>query len=1113
MRQRKRTGSWSGLLGVALLAKRSKGTIMVARGFCGLLAFVCLLSVTAALGQTSRGGISGTVADPSGAVVAGASLSIEQMGTGLKRNMLTTSAGVFTFPDLPTGTYTVTVSNSGFQTQKIADVEVQVGRITSLAITLVVAPEKQIVEVTGTAATIETHQSALNAVVATRAVQEMPLNGRDYRELLQLSPGYNPQSSMNGNRANQNNWQLDGVDNNDFWHNSEAVNQGSISGLAGVLLPIDAVEEFNLQSIGGADFGRNSGSMVNVVLKSGSNSWHGSAYYFHRNDAVAKPSPFNPPSAPSKLRNHNYGFSLGGPIVKEKAFFFLTGEAQRFIAGNTIQATVPSSAWVAKATQLLNAHGVAVNPVMTNLLGNLWPTSIQNAPGTSPNFSSGDPNSYRSNNLVARVDWAISSNQHFSVRSFVGSGDATAFAGSVYGQYFQSVPSRQENWAATLSSTLTPRLVNHVLVGVNYFLQNFDDAVHTQNVPALGFNTGVTSVNSGSPNIEISGFNNGGVGETPALGRTDTTWHITDDLSYTFGAHSLKFGGEFRRAKLFVHYLRDARGLFLLDGTAGPWAPASGTPTPEEALADFLAGFIAKGNGTIATGDPRRDYYVNSIYWYAQDNWQATPRLNFTYGLRYEYNGPLYDPSHTISTFLPSAPGGLAFPGQPGSPIDSLYPKDLHNFGPRLGFAFTPKRGGKTVIRGAWGLYYDIPAAKFFIDNRAAGSSPGGRGVARNPGGSNPVFSISNTNPITVVQNVPLFGGTTPQPPFAAFAVDQNLHTPYVQNYSLNVQQQLHPNVVLQVGYVGSQGRKLMITHNINQPPASPTAYPNFQAARPFNAQFPQFAGITEISSIGNSNYNSLQVSLRGNSWHGLTGQLAYTWSHARDDLSTVRNNRPTDNNNVKFDYGNADFDARHVVNGGLIYDIPQFSHSIPRLTKGWQLSSLISYNSGFPFTARSGLGSLKTGSHTGNSLDRANLIGDPFSGIVQPTQPPGLLTNGVLWINPAAFVPNADGTFGTTNRNQFYGPPFKTVDFSVIKNTPITERVSTQFRVEMFNLFNTLNLAPPGGDSPATTQNPSRTAINSQFGLITSTVHALDSPGLGAGEPFNVQFALKIIW
>jgi hypothetical protein len=1101
------------------------------RKLCLVVLVLSLLPVTAALGQTSRGSIAGTVADSSGAVVPDATVKIEQNETGLARSIVTTSAGVFEFAALPAGFYTVTVSHTGFQTQKIDNVEVQVARTTSLPVTLSVAQQAQTVEVTAATATIETNESALNAVVPARPLQDLPLNARDFTQLVFLTPGYNAYGSQNGSRLNQNNWQVDGVDNNDFWHNISAVNQGSISSVAGVLYPIDSIEEFNQQSVGGADFGRDAGSMVNIVTKQGTNSFHGTAYYFHRNDAFAKTSPFHSPGTSSELRNHNFGFSLGGPVVKDKLFFFLSFEGQRFIAAQSIQATAPSAAWVAKAETILTAFNVPVNPVMTTLLATLWPSDITSAPATSPNFSSGAPANARSNNGVARVDYAFSSNERLFVRGFVGTGDAVAFCGSVYGEYFQAVPSRQQNWAAVLSSTFTPRLTNQFIVGVNYFLQNFDDANHGANPPALGFQTGVTSTNFGTPNMEISGFGGGGVGETPDLGRTDTTWHLTDDLSYTFGRHALKFGGEFRRAKLFVHYLREARGGFFWDGTAGPWFVTGAPIPPEQALADFLAGFIATGNGAIAQGDPRRNYYVDSGSWYAHDNWQVWPRLNLNYGLRYDYNAPLYDPKHTISTFLPSAPvtaespfGGLAFPP---NTVGHLYPPDRNNFAPRLGFAFSPTRGGKTVIRGAWGIYYDIVNGNLFIDNRA---SPGGRGVARNPGGPNPVFTVSNTSLITVNPNQCLFGGTLPTctialspafGPFGVFAVNQNLESPYVQNFSLNVQHQLTPKVVFQAGYVGSQGRKLPVTRNINQPAANATPYPNLEAARPFHAAFPNFSGITELSSSGNSQYNSMQLSLRGTSWHGVTGQIAYTLAHARDDMSAARNNHPVDNNNLKGDYGNADFDTRHNVSGYVIYDLPQFGQSLPRLTKGWEFSALGSYNSGFPFSVRSGQGGSSDGSNTGNKEDRADLVGNPFSGVVQPAQPQGGLVNGVQWINPAAFALNAAGTFGNTKRNQFYGPRFKTIDFSVIKNTPITERLKTQFRVEMFNVFNILNLASPGGGNPATSFfNPVgfgglSTCIcdGGSFGLITSTVHGTDAPGIGPGEPFNVQFALKFIW
>lgn len=596
------------------------------------------------------------------------------------------------------------------------------------------------------------------------------------------------------------------------------------------------------------------------------------------------------------------------------------------------------------------------------------------------------------------------------------------------------------------------------------------------------------------------------MGEFSNLGRTDTTWQVTDEVAYAFGSHAVKLGGEFRRAKLFVYYLREARGAFYWDGTAGPWANDASFSTPEKALADFLGGCIAPGRGVIATGDPRRNWFVNSLYGYVQDTWQANPRLSLNLGLRYDYNGPFFDPTHTISTFLPGfTPTGLAFPGQPGSPINSLYPKDLDNFSPRFGFAFSPEKEGKTVIRGAWGLYHDVPNGNLFMDNR--GATDAARSASRNPGGPNPVFTITNQSQITVVAGQYLFGSATPVPPFGAYGVNQDLRSPYVQNFSLNVQHRLTPSAILAIGYVGSQGRKLLITRNENQPLPSPTPYADFQAARPYASLFPQFAGITELSSSGDSHYNSLQVSLRSTSWHGFQGQIAYTLAHGRDEVSVARNNWPVDSNDVRGDWGNADFDTRHNLKGYFIFDVPQLVHSLPRLTKGWQINGLFSYDSGFPFSVVSGQGDSHTRSATSASAvlydDRADQVGNPFSGIVQPAQARGLLTNGVRWFNAAAFAINAPGTFGNTKRNQFYGPLFKTIDLSVFKNTPITEKIIAQVRIEIFNIFNILNLARPdlcvcdGGS----------------FGLISGTVHAGDAPGIGSGEPLNVQLGLKLIW
>ncbi len=1062
-----------------------------------LLSFL-LLATTSGWGQTFRGGIAGSVVDSSGAAIPEATVKIEQKGTGFTRQVSTTGTGQFTFPDLAAGLYLVTVTKPGFQQQKLVNVEVAVGKVTSLPITLGVAAVAQTVEVTAAATQLESSQTALNAVIGSRQIEDLPLNGRDFRALLQMAPGYNQSGSMNGNRGNQNNWQFDGADNNDFWHNSEAINQGSVSGFPGVFIPVDSIQEFNLQSGGGADFGRNPGSMVNLVTKSGTNALHGSAYYFHRNDALAWATPFAGPGEPNKLRNHNFGASVGGPIFKNKAFFFANYEGNRFIEGNPVTTTIPSDAWVARAKNVLAAFNVPVNPVMVNLM-TLFTQKGRNAPATSPNFFSGDNNNSKSDNVVAKIDYRFNDKHNMFVRGFVGTGDAVFFAGSPFREYFQSVPSRQENYSVVFNSALTPRLVNQLLAGVNYFFQSFNDLDHGANPPALGFNTRVTSSAFGTPRIRISGFASPLVGATDQLGRVDVTGHIMDSLSYSFGSHALKFGGEYRRARLDVFYFREARGRFRWNGKAGPWKDDTRFSIPEKALADFLAGFLGPTTQTISTGNPQRDYYVNSFYGWVQDNWQLSPRLNLNLGLRYDYNGTLYDTRNAISTFLPAFPGGLAIVGKD---IERLYPPDRNNFAPRFGFAFAPKKGGKTVIRANYGVYYDIINGNLFIDNR--GAPDAGRGPARNPVGERPVFSVRKSSGM-VVKDQLIFG--PPQPPFSIWSVSQDLRSPYVQNYNVNIQQELTRGVLFQIGYVGNQGRKLPITLNINQP---------VNGTRPFDKAFPQFSGITQLATVANSRYNSLQLSLRNTSWHGLMGQFAYTLGHARDDAGgdynevgspgSPRNYFVANNYNIKREYGNSGFDTRHNISAYLIYDMPSFSAGPKLLVQGWQVNALIAHDTGFPFTVIDS----DDLSGSGQEVDRADLVGNPFSGVVQPPLGPGgSLKNGVRWFNPAAFKPPAPGTFGTSGRHQFYGPHFTSVDFGVFKTTPITERLKAQLRFEIFNLFNTTNLDLP--DSSDGT--PDLASGADAASLITETRQGGNNPGIGLGEPRNIQVSLKFIW
>jgi hypothetical protein len=949
----------------------------------------------------------------------------------------------------------------------------------------------------------------LNAVISGRAVQDVPLNGRDFTQLVNLAPGINGAGSLNGGRIDQKNWQIDGADNNDIWHNSVSVNQGGVSGVAGTLLPIDAIDQFSVQSHGNAETGRNAGS-VNMVIKSGTNNMHGTLYYFNRNDALAAQTPFAPVGSPTpKLKNSQFGGSVGGPIVKNKLFYFLTYERQKFIIGNQTGATEPSAAWVNLATNILKQYNVSVNPVMVNVLS-FWPARGRAGPATSPNFFSTDDSDNYSDNGIGKIDYILNDKNNIAFRYFVGTGKQTAPVGggtsgspSPYHEYYQVAPSRMHNFSLVYNSVINPRMVNQVLAGVNYFKQVFVDFDTSFNPLAAGLNTGVTNPTLlGAPDIYISGFDE--IGPTPPLGRIDTTGHLTEIFSYTTGPHQLRFGGEYRRSRGDIFYNRNGRGTFTFDGSQGPWAKDSSVSDNVKSLADYLAGLVQSSSLTI--GDQQRNYYANDFNWFAQDTWKASRSLTLNVGVRWDYFGPFYDPTNRISTFIPSL-GGIVYTGHG---IDTLYPRRYGNFAPRFGFAYSP--GSKWVVRGDYGIYYDRPLLKAFGDNKPPNG--GATGVLANPGSVAPVFSVTRAN-YTIVPNQPIFGSAAlPPPPYGLFSVSQDFKNAYSQNYGLNVQYQLSGSTVFQIGYVGNLSRRLLTIRNINQPPPSPLGASAIRSAqdklRPYYSAFPQFSTINEIDSIGNSEYHGLLASLRTNLWHGLSSQFSYVYGHAIDDGSAIRSRNPTDSRNLRFDRGNSDFDVRHTFSDYIVYALPAFGHGPARLVQGWQLNSLMSFHSGFPFTAYSG----RNVSGTFEGRDRADLIGDPYKGGSQAIITTSSGNKYVQYLNRDAFAQPAPGTFGNLARNALFGPGYADVDLAVVKNTPINERVSTQFRLEMFNVFNRNNLPIPGSGGASMTSPPGTKLNGSSFGRIFDTVgDYIGAPGIGAGEPFNIQLALKIVF
>src|SRR5580704_18026325 len=560
------------------------------------LLFAMMLMLVLGIGvnaQTFRGAINGTVTDPSGAAVPQAQVHAVDTATGIEHTTVTTSDGEFSFQDLPLGTYKVTVIATGFPNNTVDNVAVTAGSIYTLTVKLSMAQQTTAIEVSAAALAIDTTTTTQTDTITDTALQNIPLNGRDFSQLIAISPGYGGYSvggfgSLNGTRANQMNWQIDGTDNNDFWHNIPAVNQCGVSGIAGVVMPIDAVDEFTAQTQSTAEAGRNAGGTVNLVIKTGGNGLHGSAYYYNRNEFYAAQSPFFVPSpefpkAP-RLRNENYGFTVGGPIIKNKTFFFAGFEKQDYIFGLTGKSTEPSTAWVSDAQALLTKFGVAESPLSATLLSTLWPSSIVNLPGTLNNYFATVPGTGYSYNGVVKIDHNFNEKHHLSFHYFVGQGSQTqppgaslalATASSNLGDYFEVAPIHVQNYSLVLNSAFSTRMTNQILFGVSYFNQIFHDANNSFNTSALGLNLSPdATINGkpilGAPNIAISNFDQ--VGITPPEGRNDITGHLTDIVSYNVGAHQLRMGGEVRQGRVNEFYFRRSLGAFTFDGTQGPWA-------------------------------------------------------------------------------------------------------------------------------------------------------------------------------------------------------------------------------------------------------------------------------------------------------------------------------------------------------------------------------------------------------------------------------------------------------------------------------------------------------------------------------------------------------------
>jgi hypothetical protein len=687
-----------------------------------------MLAATTLMAQTFRGTILGTVTDASGAVVSGATVKVRNVGTGQERTTTTSADGSYAIPELPIGTYSVSVTQSGFQTAVANNVEVSVAgerRVDALLKTGDVAVK---VEVAGDLLPqVETTSAELGGTLTSDTIKDIPVNGRDYTKLIYLNPGVagspdqisdSPGSfgtfSMNGSRGRANNFLLDGTDMNDGFRNDPAINEAGVFGDPATILPIDAVAELRVLSNYEAEYGRNSGAVINIVTKSGTNQLHGSLLEFNRTSSVGGARNFfNTVGSQDPFHNNQFGGSLGGPIVKDRTFFYVNYEGQRESGAQAGQSCVPDPRQIAADVAGgggVNGGAPLLNPVIGALLArNPWPTPNIDDPGfavSKPgegndvgcvdgnNLATSTKFKNRVDSLIGKVDHNFNANNLLTGRYYFGDSDQSfpfaQLAGGLLPGFNTTTPTRVQLVSLSYVKVLSANQVNEARLGWNRFVEGFFPEDHNFDPSSIGLNTGVTSpFDFGLPKMSVAGFSVIGATNSVPRSRVDSNWHFVDGFSWKVGRHDIKLGYEYRRTTIRLIQDNTFRGKFGFNS-----------------LSDFLLG--TADSGKIAEGNTLRHTVENNHGFYVQDSFRWTPRLTVNYGVRWDYFGVPSERSNLFYQFSPADGGTLNRVGQ-------LYDKDYNNFAPRIGLAYDVTGKGRTVIRAGWGLFYDAFAQDIFI--------------------------------------------------------------------------------------------------------------------------------------------------------------------------------------------------------------------------------------------------------------------------------------------------------------------------------------------------------------------------------------------------------------
>lgn len=1079
----------------------------------------------AAWAQSSQGSISGRVADQTAAVVSGAKVTILNTETGIKRALTTNSSGEYFAPNLNPGVYSITVEAASFKKLQRPPFRLEVAKDVRQDFELQPGAATETVTVTEEEPLVDTITDTLGGTLTNKAINELPLQGRDFQNLLELRPGVQRTPgggfhsvTSNGSRLEDMNYIVDGVDDNDAYYGDTVINGAGVLGTPASHLPLDAIQEFNTQENQSAEYGWKPGAVVNIGLKSGTNQFHGTGYYFTRNSAVDARNYFNPrPQKFSPLLLHEYGGSAGGPIIKDKLFIFGNYEGVRHKVGNPGNVSSPVTTSIDDTSlSLPDAYADAGCPDACSplSLGLLDRSLFQPNPGTTNPDNPAEVNfdflnRNREDNFIIKSDYHLSEHhvitgRYFYANSLQTEEDTFALNPNFLSQADTHVQVAGVGWTWVPNSTW----VNEARFGFNRNWQQLFPVDHNKPASDYGLNTGVTNPNFlGLPRISISPFDYlGGNSGWPLYTTPNHTEQFTDNVGYTKGRHAVRFGVEYRHGATDNFRARYGRGRIDF-----------------RSLENFLLGNVRRGR--ILQGDPHRNVSLDAIGLFVQDGWRIAPRLTLNLGLRYDLSFPIKEQHDLIANFDPNSDQGLI---QVGKGISSPYDTQFKNFSPRVGVAWDARGNGKTVFRAGTALIYEQPTMRTFIDAGGLNENPTG---LLGTGTINLFTRFLSGSEINWTPDGTIF----PDPATAtcddenlcdAFGVKRNISSPYVLSWNANVQQAIGPKGVLELAYVGNHGVHLYSHTDINQ-------YNNATGEYPLNGKFPWLGYGNFLDNLGHSSYQSLQATYTLRAWKGLDILAGYTFAHAIDNGTSNRSGYPQDSYNINGELGNGDYDIRNRFTLALTYQPPEF-HAPLQLGKGWAVTSIVNIQGGEPFYFYDSGNDI---SGTAEFLDRWNFAGNRDDIHFSPKHPVQYFADGLS--NPACLAqaptpelqetlegygcfqqgsavitPPAYGTFGNMPRNIFRGPGFANWDMSVTKRWHLGERVELQLRGEFFNVLNHTNF-----DVFTLTTDVSETTdvFDSSFsnlGLVHFTPDVgVANPVIGSGGSRHIQLGLKFIW